>query len=166
MPGAGRLTIFNNGLKGPEGNYSAVFEIATPLTAEGRYELPAAEAFGPAEPIWSYTAPDKVSFSSPFISGAERLANGNTLICAGAQGRFFEVTPGGEIVWEYWTLFSGNIKTPDGSTPHPVGEHTYAVFRAAKIPPSHPGLAGRDLKPLDPQPAPVKGPEVPAETGE
>lgn len=166
LPGAGRLTVFNNGLEGPEGNYSAVFEIVAPLTSEGRYELPESEAFGPSEPVWSYTAPDKVSFSSSFISGAERLASGNTLICSGAQGRFFEVTPGGEIVWEYWTLYSGNIRTPDGSTPHPVGKNTYAVFRATKIPPGHPGLAGRELKPLDPQPPPVKGPEVPDEANQ
>lgn len=163
LPGAGHLTVFNNGLEGPEGNYSAVYEIAPPVNAEGRYQLPESGPFRPPEPVWSYTAPDKVSFSSGFISGAERLPNGNTLICSGAQGRFFEVTPSGEIVWEYWTLFSGNVKTPDGSTPHPVGENTYAVFRATKIPPDHPGLAGRSLQPLDPQPEPVKGPEVPEE---
>jgi Arylsulfotransferase (ASST) len=166
FPGAGHLTVFNNGLKGPEGNYSAVYEIATPLNQEGRYPLPKSGPFGPPEPAWSYTAPDKVSFSSGFISGAQRLANGNTLICAGAPGRFFEVTPAGEIVWDYWTLYSGNIRMPDGSLPHPVGENTYAVFRATKIPPDHPGLAGRDLKPLDPQPTPVKGPEVPKEAKE
>ena len=162
-PGAGNLTVFNNGLEGPEGKYSAVFEIAPPLNAEGRYELPESGPFGPPEPVWSYMAPDKVSFVSSFISGAERLANGNTLICSGADGRMLEVTPGGEIVWEYWTLYSGNIRTPDGATPHPVGKSTYAVFRAAKIPPGHPGLAGRDLKPMDPQPPPVKGPDVPDE---
>ena len=158
LPGSGHLTVFNNDLEGPEGKYSAVFEIATPLTSEGRYELPESAAFGPSEPVWSYTAPDKVPFFSNFISGAERLANGNTLICSGAQGRFLEVTPDGEVVWEYWTLFSGNIRIPNNDS-------TYAVFRATKIPPGHPGLAGRDLKPLDPQPAPVKGPEVPDEAG-
>jgi len=166
LPGAGHLTVFNNGLEGPEGKYSAILEIATLLTSDGGYELPESGAFGPAEPVWSYTAPDKVSFSSGFISGAERLANGNTLICSGAQGRFLEVTSEGEIVWEYWTLFSGNVKNPDGSLPQPVGENTYAVFRATKIPLGHSGLAGRDLKPLDPQPAPVTGPEVPAEGDE
>ena len=35
------------------------------------------------------------------ISGSERLPNGNTLICSGASGRLFEVTTGGEVVWEY-----------------------------------------------------------------
>ncbi len=163
LPGAGHLTVFNNALKGPEGDYSAVYEIATPVDAKGAYEVPESGPFAPAEPAWSYTAPDKVSFSSGFISGAERLPNGNTMICAGAPGRFFEVTPDGDIVWEYWTLFSGNVRNKDGSPPHPVGENTYAVFRATKIPPDHPGLAGRNLQPLDPQPEPVKGPESPKE---
>ena len=45
-------------------------------------------------------------------------------------------------------------------------ENTYAVFRASKIAPDHPGLAGRELKPLDPQPEPVTGPEVPPEADE
>ncbi len=163
FPGAGHLTVFNNGLEGPEGKYSAVFEIAAPVTPQGRYELSDSAPFGPPEPAWSYTAADKVSFSSGFISGAERLANGNTMICSGAQGRFFEVTPDGEIVWEYWTPYSGNVSTPDGSMPQPVGEDTYAVFRATKISPDHPGLAGRDLSPLSPQPEPVKRREAPKE---
>ena len=29
------------------------------------------------------------------------MATGNTLICEGAKGCLFEVTPEGEIVWEY-----------------------------------------------------------------
>jgi hypothetical protein len=40
-------------------------------------------------------------FFSPYISGAQRLANGNTLICEGVHGRIFEVTGAGEVVWEY-----------------------------------------------------------------
>jgi hypothetical protein len=36
-----------------------------------------------------------------------------------------------------------------------VGKNTYAVFRAAKIPPQHPTLAGRELRPIDPQPQPA-----------
>jgi hypothetical protein len=40
-------------------------------------------------------------FYSHYVSGAQRLANGNTMITEGADGRIFEVTAGGEIVWEY-----------------------------------------------------------------
>lgn len=38
---------------------------------------------------------------SPFISSAQRLPNGNTLICEGSNGRLIEVTADHEIVWEY-----------------------------------------------------------------
>ena len=51
--------------------------------------------------VWEYKDPSWFEFFSPYISGVQRLANGNTLICEGCHGRIFEVTPAGEIVWEY-----------------------------------------------------------------
>ena len=47
--------------------------------------------------VWFYKNDD--IFSSK-ISGAERLDNGNTLICEGDFG-FWEVTPEKELVWKY-----------------------------------------------------------------
>ncbi len=35
------------------------------------------------------------------ISGAQRLPNGNTLICSGINGSLFEVTPDRATVWKY-----------------------------------------------------------------
>jgi hypothetical protein len=35
------------------------------------------------------------------ISGAQRLPNGDTLICSGTSGTVFEVTPDKETVWKY-----------------------------------------------------------------
>jgi hypothetical protein len=35
------------------------------------------------------------------MSNAQRLPNGNTLICEADFGRLFEVTAQGELVWEY-----------------------------------------------------------------
>jgi outer membrane protein assembly factor BamB len=55
--------------------------------------------------VWSYTAP---AFFATNISGAQRLANGNTLITEGPDGRLFEVTREGAIVWEYvFPFYSG-----------------------------------------------------------
>ena len=55
-----------------------------------------------------YTDPqNKSDFFSSHISGTQRLANGNTLICSGEQGRFFEVDSGGKIVWEYVNPYEG-----------------------------------------------------------
>lgn len=53
------------------------------------------------EVTWDYTDPTPISFFSPFMGGAERLWNGNTLICESAFGRLFEVTPDRTLVWEY-----------------------------------------------------------------
>ncbi len=53
------------------------------------------------EEAWSYQEKYPSDFFSPLISNASRLPNGNTLICEGSFGRFFEVTPEGEVVWEY-----------------------------------------------------------------
>jgi hypothetical protein len=36
---------------------------------------------------------------------AQRLPNGNTLITEGMHGRIFQVTPSGEVVWEYLTPY-------------------------------------------------------------
>lgn len=160
LSGAGNILVYNNNVTGPEGTYSAVFEISPPTDEEGNYVLPRTDAFGPVTPAWTYAAADKTSFYSPFISGAHRLPGGHTLIASGAQGRFFEVTAVGEIVWEHWTPYSGHVQMPDGSPPHPVGEFPYAVFRATKISPDHPALSGRTLAPLEPQPAILPPPEL------
>ena len=53
------------------------------------------------EIVWEYTDNPAYNFFSAYISGARRLPNGNTLITEGQFGRMFQVTPAGEVVWEY-----------------------------------------------------------------
>jgi hypothetical protein len=147
---AGNLTVFNNGGGRPGGTErSSVLEIAPPVDGKGNYVLPEQEAFGPKAPVWSYQEAERTKLFAPFISGAHRLPNGNTFICSGPQGRHFEVTPEGAIVWEYRNPFHGEVP---GWNPPGVEQVPYATYRAMKIPPDHPGLAGRKLVPLDPQP--------------
>lgn len=156
--GAGHLTIFNNGGGRPAGKWSSVEEIGPPLGGDGgvqveadRYARLPGEPWGPAAPIWTYTAPERESFFAPFISGAHRLPNGNNFVTSGPQGRLFEVTPAGEIVWELWNPYKAALTMRDGSPLWGRGgdEFAYAIWRAAKLPPDHPGLAGRDLRPLN-----------------
>jgi hypothetical protein len=70
-----------------------------PQTEKGLYSKEEFLAYAPARAEWSYSSPDKTSFYSMLISGAQRLPNGNTFICSGNQGMLFEVTPDNEIVW-------------------------------------------------------------------
>ncbi len=115
LPGAGHLLVFNNGRDRPGGNYSSVDELVLPVDSQGHYTLKPGSAYGPDGPVWSYTAPKKSDFYSSFISGAQRLANGNTLICSGANGTVFEVTPEKEIVWKY----VNPVKATKPLGPHP-----------------------------------------------
>jgi len=75
-----------------------------------------------SEIVWQYRDRSLFEFFSPYISGAQRLPNGNTLICEGCHGRIFEVTAGGEVVWEY-------VNPHFFEEPGPVGLNNW-VFRA------------------------------------
>jgi Arylsulfotransferase (ASST) len=78
--------------------------------------------------VWEYTDPMRPVFFSPYMGSAERLWNGNTLICESAYGRLFEVTTEGELVWEYVIPFFGEYPD-DGSRTYASGLQN-SVFRA------------------------------------
>ncbi|MCF7848370.1 MAG: DUF1566 domain-containing protein [Kiritimatiellales bacterium] len=96
LPGENNILIFNNGQGRSDGDYSSAVEIVPPVAADGSYTngLPLA-------PVWIYTNSVATDFYAANISGAQRQANGNTLVCEGPTGHAFEVTPEGELVWEY-----------------------------------------------------------------
>ena len=108
LPGEGNILAFNNGDRpGILNDYSTVEEIVPPLNESGGYDIEDGLAFGPAAPVWSYGGPGGF-YGGPTQCGAQRLPNGNTLICSAIDGRAFEVTEAGAIVWEYDDL-SGRI---------------------------------------------------------
>jgi hypothetical protein len=100
-PGEGHLLVFNNGMGRTDANYSSVDELILPVNAKGEYTYQPGFAYAPKKPAWSYSAPGKSDFYSMIVSGAQRLPNGNTLICSGVDGTLFEVTPHKEMVWTY-----------------------------------------------------------------
>lgn len=100
-PGEGHILIFNNGWGRPGGDYSTIDEIIPPIDADGNYSLIPGSAYGPDNLTWQFKADIPYSFNANFISGCERLPNGNTLICDGPSGHFFEVSMQGDIIWSY-----------------------------------------------------------------
>ena len=121
FPGAGNIIVFNNGVDRPDGPYSSVDEIVPPVNENGEYFLEPEFSYGPENPIWSYIGAPVTSFYSAGYSSAQRLEGGNTLICEGTSGRFFEVTPDGSIIWQYINPYFG------------FGSN--AVFKIVYIPP-------------------------------
>ena len=75
------------------------------------------------------------------ISGVQRLSNGNTLVCNGPSGDFFEINANDEIVWEYISpVGMGGSIISQGSTP---GQN--AVFRCTQYSPDYEGFDGTTL---------------------
>jgi len=149
-PGEGNILVYNNGNNRLAGQYSSVDEIIPPVDAFGNYTLPTGgEAFLPLQQVWIYTAENPTDLFSEAISGAQRLPNGNTLICDGTHGIFFEVTSSGEKVWHYVNPVVDTGPLTQGETPSlDVRGHNYnAVFKIHRYAPDYPGLAGRDLTP-------------------
>ncbi len=70
-----------------------------------------------AELVWEYRPIPPVS--SPILGFAQRLPNGNTVVCFGRAQRIMEVTPAGTVVWEI------RIDTP--------GNYPYRALRVDSI---------------------------------
>jgi hypothetical protein len=104
-PGEGHILVFNNGQNRTDGRYSSIDEFIPPVDSLGNYFLAPGENYGPEGLFWQYIADPPNSFCSSYISGVQRLLNGNTIICNGTGGKFFEVTPEGETVWEYENIY-------------------------------------------------------------
>jgi hypothetical protein len=125
LPGAGNLLVFDN-----QG------EAGYPRVSPGIFPHSRVLEIDPVSKrvVWQYTAANSAqalwSFYSAFISSARRLPNGNTLVDEGMNGRFFQVTPAGEIVWEYVSPYFGS--SPVGGTGAPV--LTNWVHRALPVP--------------------------------
>ena len=105
LPGAGNILIFDNGGYGGFGapNPCAPTGLNNALRDHSRViEIDPTTL----KIVWVYDANkegyrDKCRFYSDYVSSAQRLPNGNTLITEGSFGRLFEVTPKCETVWEY-----------------------------------------------------------------
>ncbi len=160
-PGEGSMTFFNNRLPGNKRkdslDYSNIYQIKPLTDDQGHYVMTGNRRFGPKEPEWKYIAKDTISFFAPFVSGGQRMKNGNTFITEGPKGRIFEVTPEGDIVWEYLNPYRGTIHHTNGDPVSPM-PLTYFVWRSHFIPADHPALKDKELKPIDPQPEVFKLP--------
>jgi hypothetical protein len=143
---AGKIMVFNNG-SGRTPVFSEVLLIDPPTTAPGEYTYDNTNPFGPESPEIYYEEPDE--FFSGILSSAFRLPNGNTLICEGAEGRFFELDESNTLVWEYFIPMNNvtGAITAQGD-PRPATGNT--TFRALKYGADYAAFAGRDLTPGDP----------------
>ncbi|MGD9902525.1 MAG: aryl-sulfate sulfotransferase [Vicinamibacterales bacterium] len=124
LPGAGHLLVFDNG--GVAG-----YGPPNPAAPTGRGSVRRINSrvleLNPVtfEVVWEYQigGQESVSFFSHYVSSAQRLPNGNTMVTEGWDGRIFELTPEKEIVWEYVSPYFDKDPTL-----------TNRIFRAHRVP--------------------------------
>ena len=115
----GNMLVFDNGPHHPTVPRSRVVEVD----------------MNTSEIIWQYYPEHVFSLMSGHIAGAERLSNGNTLICEGQSGRIFEVTPECDVCWEWISPFLLPFR----------GIKCSMFFRAHRYLPEGPELQGKKL---------------------
>ncbi len=113
LPGAGNILLFNNGKGRPVGEFSSVEEICYDGDCK------------PGAVLAKYSQGINGDFYSSHISGAQRLKNGNTLVCEGLDGYLFEYNSNNEIVWAF--------------------DYGASIFRAYRYEDDYPGLLNLKL---------------------
>ena len=148
------IMVFNNGSGRPGGSYTSVDVFTQPISENNLYPLDSNGVYGPDSLSWQYTATPQGDFFAANISGAHRLENGNTLICDGPRGHYFEVDSAGSLVWDYVNpvvntgpLYQGQEIPTQGSAQNSTLNRTFRVHR---YPTDYLGFAGHNLDPTGP----------------
>lgn len=121
----GRANPDRRALQNTQCNFSRVIEF-NPITLERVWEYSQPKPTADNDEDGHYYGNERL-FYSFYISGAQRLKNGNTLIAEGAMGRVFEVTPDNKVVWEFVNPFPS---AGFGGIPATVG----SIYRAYRVP--------------------------------
>lgn len=136
VPRKGNVLLFNNGMRRSaegrpdpgqicmgmiSGAYSDVLELKLPWE---RGDLAAGRD---PEIVWSHNGDGRNGIYSPFMSGAQRMPNGNTLMVQACDKRIVEVSPDGRTVMDFRVGGPGRM------------------FRIYKYPHDHPGIRALDL---------------------
>lgn len=110
LKGSNNILVYNNGVYrdlndhwnpntkgiGFNTSYSNLLEIILPLNSKGQFDN-----FKKAEIEWSWQSENKADFYSPFMSGLQRLPNGNTLFCKAYNKHIYEVDSLGNKVMDF-----------------------------------------------------------------
>jgi hypothetical protein len=140
----GKVVVFNNKL-GP--NYSAVHTFSPTFdTYEWEYPKDTNGVWGPNSFDWTYIANPPQDLYSTGLGAIQLLPNGNRLINEGREGRAFEITNSGQIVWEYKNpMKNGQPVAQYDSTLTPSINQQ---FRFLRYPTNFAAFTGRTLEPM------------------
>ena len=133
MLAGGNVLVLDNGY-----HRMPPYDMRTTVSAEG-YSRVLEVSMATGEIEWEYRADPPTSFWSHVCSSAQKLPNGNTLVCESSSGRIFEITAEGDVVWEFTSPFYERIDRYG---------LTNLVYKARRYGFDYEGLRGKTLAPL------------------
>jgi len=115
VPHEGDVMVFNNGARRDAdgqtdfdekimsygASQSDILELKMPVDDDGNWTWDHDDKHNGAKVVWSYNSDQDKDWYSPFMSGARRRTNGNTVAGLGRNKAIREVTPDGEAVLDY-----------------------------------------------------------------
>ncbi|MGB3075526.1 MAG: aryl-sulfate sulfotransferase [Chitinophagales bacterium] len=139
------ILLFNNGVGRPGIDYSTVETFKLPPMINNNYPLAVDSSYLPLAQDWIYAATPASSLFSLVMGSAQRLPNGNTIICNATAGTFLEIDSPGNNLWKYVNPIGLNGSTSQGNLPL-----KNSCFRVTYLSADDPGLAGQILIPGEP----------------
>ncbi|MBK8967190.1 MAG: aryl-sulfate sulfotransferase [Lewinellaceae bacterium] len=138
-PQFGKIAVFNNRAGA---DYSSV-NVFNPGFDMYSWAFPFANGmYGPTDFDVTITHPNPQLMYSTGLSSVQVLPNGNYLICSGQSGYSFEITPAGEIAWEYVTPLRNGAPATQGDSIALTQNNT---FRMNRYPVAYAAFTGKDL---------------------
>ena len=92
-----------------------------------------------------FSHPDTARNYSTAASSIQIIGDGSVIMCAGRQGRTFELTPDGQVAWEYITPFKNGNQIPQGIN---LSSSENFTFQAQRYLETYPAFIGKTLEPL------------------
>lgn len=145
-PYYGQVAVFNNFINfdlNPGRSFGQLIDpVWNPTTQQ--YEMQD-DVFLPKDFSATFVHPDTARNFSSAASSIQIIGDGHVVMCAGRQGRSFELNPEGEVVWEYLTPLRFGQPFPQGSTLNTSENFTFQVER---YPADYSAFIGRSLNPI------------------
>jgi hypothetical protein len=138
----GSISLFNNRVTDTASQAATLFPPWEMYT--WTYTLEPGAAWGPTELENVVTSPDPERALSTGLSSAQYLPNGNQLLCIGRYGYLVELTPNGQVAWEYLVPLRGGNAVAQGED---LAINQNLTFRATRYGADFPAFAERDLTP-------------------
>ncbi len=138
----GKIALYNNHIE----TGLSLGQILEPVFDTTTFSyLKSNETFLPENFSKEFSHPDTAKNYSTAASSIQIIGDGSVIMCAGRQGRTFELTPDGQVAWEYLTPLKSGNSIAQGTNLALSENFTFQTQRYLE---TYPAFIGKTLEPI------------------